>query len=86
MTTDTHANTYRKGYNATWGGEDPDWNPDEYKNQKQKITVHKEKEFASAGDTCPKCRKGELGIRTGPHGLFLACDERPKCEYTCSME
>jgi len=34
------------------------------------------------GKRCPKCGKGVLMLRKGPHGEFLGCSEYPKCKYT----
>ena len=31
---------------------------------------------------CPLCKKGELTIKRGKFGLFIACTEYPKCEAT----
>lgn len=35
--------------------------------------------YIEAEDPCPKCEKGELEFRNGPHGAFLACS---KCDFT----
>ncbi|PIS15165.1 type I DNA topoisomerase [Candidatus Shapirobacteria bacterium CG09_land_8_20_14_0_10_38_17] len=34
------------------------------------------------GKKCPKCKKGELVIRTGRFGKFLSCSRFPECRYT----
>jgi ssDNA-binding Zn-finger/Zn-ribbon topoisomerase 1 len=34
---------------------------------------------------CPKCRKAELEVRTGKHGLFLSCSTFPKCRGSMSL-
>jgi DNA topoisomerase-1 len=37
------------------------------------------------GKKCPKCGKGELIIRVGKYGKFLACDRFPDCKYTADF-
>ena len=34
------------------------------------------------GKKCPRCKKGELVIRTGRFGKFLSCSRFPDCKYT----
>ena len=34
------------------------------------------------GRTCPLCDKGELVIREGRYGKFIACSTYPECKYT----
>ncbi len=34
------------------------------------------------GRTCPECKEGELVIRMGRYGKFIACDRYPECQYT----
>ena len=80
----THATAHRTGYNVSWGGEDPDWDPDEYE-PVEFVRDFPEKEYRSPGDDCPSCG-GELGLRDGPYGDFLACDGYPNCQYTCSVD
>lgn len=31
---------------------------------------------------CPECQKGSLVSRSGPHGIFGACNRFPACDYT----
>jgi len=44
--------------------------------QRVKLPVEK------TGEKCPKCQKGELIIRTGKFGKFIACSRFPDCDYT----
>lgn len=34
------------------------------------------------GEKCPKCGQGELVIRRGKFGKFIACSRFPECDYT----
>jgi DNA topoisomerase-1 len=34
------------------------------------------------GRTCPQCETGNLIVRSGRYGKFIACDNFPKCKYT----
>ncbi|MDD4323304.1 MAG: type I DNA topoisomerase [Eubacteriales bacterium] len=34
------------------------------------------------GRKCPECDEGELVIRMGRYGKFIACDRYPECKYT----
>lgn len=34
------------------------------------------------GRSCPECKEGELVIRMGRYGKFIACDRYPDCKYT----
>jgi len=34
------------------------------------------------GEKCPECGKGELVVRRGRFGKFIACSRFPKCKYT----
>ena len=34
------------------------------------------------GHSCPECKEGELVIRMGRYGKFIACDRYPDCKYT----
>ncbi len=34
------------------------------------------------GRKCPECEEGELVIRMGRYGKFIACDRYPECKYT----
>lgn len=37
------------------------------------------------GRKCPKCGKGEIVVKTGRFGEFLACDQFPECRYIENM-
>jgi DNA topoisomerase-1 len=47
--------------------------------QKVKVPVEK------TGESCPDCKDGELIIRIGKFGKFIACDKFPKCKYSASF-
>lgn len=38
------------------------------------------------GRTCPKCGEGELVIKNGRYGKFIACDRFPDCDYTETID
>ena len=38
------------------------------------------------GETCPKCGKGELLIKSGRFGKFIACSNFPECDYTDNIK
>lgn len=38
------------------------------------------------GETCPKCKKGELLIKSGRFGKFIACSDFPSCDYTDNIK
>ncbi|MCQ2534596.1 MAG: type I DNA topoisomerase [Clostridia bacterium] len=38
------------------------------------------------GEVCPECGKGELLVKTGRYGKFIACSNFPTCSYTRNME
>ena len=38
------------------------------------------------GETCPKCKKGELLIKSGRFGKFIACSNFPECDYTDNIK
>ncbi len=38
------------------------------------------------GETCPKCQKGELLIKVGRFGKFIACSNFPECSYTDTVK
>jgi len=48
----------------------------EKKAERQKIKAEK------TGKKCPKCKKGDVVIRIGKYGKFLACSRFPKCKWT----
>lgn len=47
----------------------------EEKGERVKVQVE------STGEKCPKCREGEVIIRTGKFGKFLSCSRYPECDY-----
>jgi DNA topoisomerase-1 len=38
------------------------------------------------GEKCPKCKEGELVIRTGRFGKFMSCNRFPECDYKASLK
>jgi len=36
------------------------------------------------GIPCPECGKGELHIKVGKNGAYLACNRYPACRFTCN--
>lgn len=38
------------------------------------------------GEVCPECGKGELLVKTGRYGKFIACSNFPTCSYTRNVE
>ncbi len=38
------------------------------------------------GDKCPKCKDGDVLIRVGKFGKFLACSKYPECEYKANFQ
>lgn len=44
----------------------------------EKIKIPEEK----LGLTCPECKKGELLLKQGRYGKFIACNNFPDCKYT----
>ncbi len=59
-----------------WGPFDEKVDEVEEKAERVKMPVEK------TGKKCPKCEKGELVIRVGKYGKFLACNRFPECKYT----
>ncbi len=60
------------------------------KNQKQIGNELKQAEYKtwqkeSYVGKCPKCKEGELHIRKGKFGNFVACDKYPDCKTTFSL-
>ncbi len=47
----------------------------EEKGERVKVQVE------STGEKCPKCKEGEVIIRTGKFGKFLSCNRYPECDY-----
>jgi len=33
------------------------------------------------GEPCPQCKKGQLQLREGRFGMFIACSNYPKCKF-----
>ena len=38
------------------------------------------------GDKCPECTEGDLVIKEGRYGKFIACSNYPECKYTKNIE
>ncbi|MDD4094888.1 MAG: type I DNA topoisomerase [Oscillospiraceae bacterium] len=38
------------------------------------------------GEKCPECHKGDLLIKEGRYGKFVACSEFPECKYTATVQ
>lgn len=38
------------------------------------------------GEKCPECQAGDLVIKEGRYGKFIACSTYPECKYTRNME
>lgn len=47
-----------------------------------KIEMQQEK----TGETCPLCGEGELMIKEGRYGKFVACSKFPTCKYTKNLD
>ncbi len=62
-----------------WGPFDKKVDQVEEKAERVKMPVEK------TGKKCPECKKGELVIRIGKYGKFLACDQFPECKYTADF-
>lgn len=73
---------------------DKDWQPvvsdfwepfhkkvDEVEEKAERVKMPVEK----TGKKCPKCGEGELVIRVGKYGKFLACSRFPECKYTADF-
>ncbi len=59
------------------------WQP--FINKVEKTLAEAERvkiELEKIGEKCPKCGKGELVIRHGKYGKFVACSRYPECDYT----
>jgi len=35
---------------------------------------------------CPQCKEGNLLVRVGKYGKFIACSKYPKCKYTKNIK
>jgi len=42
-------------------------------------------EVETTGEKCPKCSEGEVVIRLGKFGKFLACSRYPECDYKANF-
>jgi len=59
------------------------WRPfikktEEAKEKADRVKIETEK----TGEKCPECKKGDLIIRIGRFGKFIACSKFPDCKYT----
>lgn len=59
------------------------WRPfikkvDKTKEKSERVKIRVEE----IGEKCPECKKGELVIRIGRFGKFIACSTYPECKYT----
>ena len=43
-------------------------------------------QIVSTGEICPECGKGDLVIKEGRYGKFIACTNFPECKYTKNIE
>ena len=48
----------------------------------EKVKFEEEK----TGEKCPECESGELVIKEGKFGRFIACSNYPECKYTKNIE
>lgn len=48
----------------------------------EKVAMKQEK----TGEACPECHEGELVIKEGRYGKFIACSRFPECKYTKNLE
>lgn len=48
----------------------------------EKVEIRQEK----TGETCPVCNEGELLIKEGRFGKFVACSNFPTCKYTKNLD
>ncbi len=59
------------------------WGPfikkvDQTKEKSERVKI----EVEEVGEKCPDCKKGDLVIRIGRFGKFIACSTYPECKYT----
>jgi DNA topoisomerase-1 len=40
----------------------------------------------ATGEKCPECKKGDLLIKEGRYGKFVACSDFPECKYTATVQ
>lgn len=74
--------------NKDWVGVLSDFYP-EFHNQIEVASSQIEKvkmEEEKTGEPCPECGKGELVIKEGRYGKFIACSCFPECGYTKNIE
>jgi len=58
------------------------WGPLSMEVERVKQTAERVKvEVEKTGEICPKCQKGEVIVRIGKFGRFLACSLFPECDY-----
>ncbi|TSC85235.1 MAG: DNA topoisomerase I, partial [Microgenomates group bacterium Gr01-1014_16] len=43
-------------------------------------------EVEATGDKCPECQEGDVVIRIGKFGRFLACSRFPECKYKANFQ
>jgi len=59
------------------------WKPFVKRTEKVKVKSERVKiATEKTGEKCPKCKKGDLVIRVGRYGKFIACSRYPECRYT----
>jgi DNA topoisomerase I len=62
------------------------WGPFHQKTEKVEEEADRVKMPVEKTDKkCPECEKGNLVIRVGKYGKFLACDRFPECKYTADF-
>ncbi len=59
------------------------WKPfikkvDKTKEKSERVKI----EVEEVGEKCPECKRGDLVIRIGRFGKFIACSTYPECKYT----
>ena len=48
--------------------------------------IFPEREDGSDPRSCPKCKEGQLSLKTGKFGAFIGCSNYPDCDYTRHMK
>ena len=43
-------------------------------------------EVEKTGEKCPECKEGDLVIRIGRFGRFVACSRYPECKYKANWQ
>ena len=54
--------------------------------EKAERTLKKLKFQVSIDEKCPECKEGDLVIKIGRYGKFIACNRYPECDYTRQIE